>query len=280
MSALFFVLANLLLHLIIFCMAICQYSTDSNKEKAFEHCPEGEFTCLGVVFMVAAKAMFTTDIAASITKITVAFIPMLLGMVCHEVAHGWVAYKLGDPTAKSQGRLTLNPTPHIDPMGTLMFILTALTSPFIIGWAKPVPVDTRWFKNQRQGIIMVSAAGPITNFILAVLFALGYSATIYNIPEPGSVYASVHTFLSQMCQYGVMINLTLGWFNLMPLPPLDGSNIVAGILPAPSLIQIRSLSRYGFIIVILLLATGFLGAIIRPLIMYSVDLINLLLSLF
>jgi len=229
--------------------------------------------------VVAAEVMFSTDIAAAVTKITVAFIPMLLGMVCHEVAHGWVAYKLGDPTAKSQGRLTLNPTPHIDPMGTAMFVLTALTSPFVIGWAKPVPVDTRWFKNPRKGIIYVSVAGPVANFILAALFAVGYTMVAQTIPEAGSLYASTHTFLINMCATGVWINLTLGWFNLMPLPPLDGSNILVGLLPPHLAYKFQGFSRYGFFIIILLLATGFLGRVIHPLITGSADLIMQVISL-
>ncbi|WP_074217939.1 site-2 protease family protein [Halodesulfovibrio marinisediminis] len=223
--------------------------------------------------------MFTTDIAASVTKIAIAFIPMLLGMVCHEVAHGWVAYKLGDPTAKSQGRLTLNPTPHIDPMGTAMFVLTALTSPFIIGWAKPVPVDSRWFKNPRKGMILVSVAGPFTNFLLAVTFGILFAFVAQSAPTPGSLYASVYDFLHNMCVAGVWINLTLGWFNLMPFPPLDGSHIVAGLLPPRLSYKFQSLSRYGFILIILLLATGFLGRIISPLITGSADLIQQLIFL-
>ncbi|MEZ0576183.1 site-2 protease family protein [Halodesulfovibrio aestuarii] len=223
--------------------------------------------------------MFTTDIAASVTKIAVALIPMLLGMVCHEVAHGWVAYKLGDPTAKARGRLTLNPIPHIDPMGTAMFVLTALTSPFVIGWARPVPVDSRWFTNPRKGMILVSAAGPITNFFLAIIFGILFAFVAQSTPVPGSLYASVYTFLYKMCIAGVWINLTLGWFNLMPFPPLDGSNIVAGLLPPHLAYKFQGFSRYGFILIILLLATGFLGTIISPLITGSAELIQQLISL-
>ena len=237
------------------------------------------FSCLCPCFMVAAETMLNIDLAASVTKIAVAFVPMLLGIVCHEVAHGWVAYKLGDPTAKSMGRLTLNPIPHIDPMGIAMFILTALTSPFIIGWAKPVPVDTRWLRNPRRDMILVSAAGPVTNFILALLFAAGYSLAAHNPPMPGTLTASGFDFWLSMCATGMWINLTLGWFNLMPFPPLDGSKIVSGLLPLRLAYAFQSYARYGFVLVILLLATGMLGTILRPLIDGSASIITYLVAL-
>lgn len=228
--------------------------------------------------MIAAS-MFDLDIALSIRKISIALIPMLAGIVFHEAAHGWVAYRHGDPTAKQLGRLTLNPLPHIDPMGTLVFILTALTSPFVIGWAKPVPVNPRYFRNPRQGMMWVSAAGPATNFLLAIAFAVGYKLSAGSAAIPGMPVSGVQEFLIAMCRAGVWINLTLCWFNLMPVPPLDGSKIAAGFMPPRMAYSYLSVERYGLLIVMILLATGLLGKVVWPLVDGSVGLISVLIGL-
>lgn len=220
--------------------------------------------------------MFDLDIAMSVRKIAVALVPMLLGMVCHEVAHGWVAYKHGDPTAKNLGRLTLNPVPHIDPMGTLVFILTALASPFVIGWAKPVPVNPRYFKDPRKGMMLVSVAGPATNFLLAIVFAIGYRlAAGSGFEAPGNL----QQFLVSMCGTGVWINLALCWFNLMPIPPLDGSKIAAGLMPPAMAYKYLQIERYGLIVVMILLASGLLGKVVWPLMDASAGLISALIGI-
>lgn len=126
--------------------------------------------------------MFDLDMSMQVRRLAVAFVPMLLGIVCHEVAHGWAAWRQGDPTARSLGRLTLNPAPHIDPMGGLMFVLTSLMGPFIIGWAKPVPVNPRWFANPRRGMMLVSLAGPGANVVLAVAFGLVLKLFVMLLP--------------------------------------------------------------------------------------------------
>ena len=108
------------------------------------------------------------ELADKLNRILISAVPLLLGIICHEVAHGFVAWRCGDPTAKQLGRLTLNPRVHIDPMGTLMFVFTAMLFPFALGWAKPVPVDTRRLRNPRRDMALVAAAGPVTNFILAL----------------------------------------------------------------------------------------------------------------
>ncbi len=229
--------------------------------------------------------MFDFDIALSMRKVSIALVPMLLGMVCHEVAHGWAAYRQGDPTAKNLGRLTLNPLPHIDPTGTLVFILTALTSPFVIGWAKPVPVNPRYFRDPRKGMMLVSLAGPLTNFLLAILFGLGYRLVAESIVSGGAISSvpSVHNgtqeFLLSMCGMGVWINLTLCWFNLMPIPPLDGSKIAAGLMSPQMARTYLQVERYGLVIVMLLLASGLLGKVVWPLVDGSARLISALIGI-
>ncbi len=205
------------------------------------------------------------DIEAAITRLAVSFVPLLLGVICHEVAHGYVALLQGDRTAQAAGRLTMNPIPHLDPAGSMVFILTALFSPFVIGWAKPVPVDFRYFRNVRKGMVLVSLAGPGANIALAFVWALLLKLGVTYHASLGSMAQ----FLLPMFQAGVVINLILAIFNLIPIPPMDGSKVLAGVLPPRAAMQYMAIERYGFIIVILLLATGLLWRIIGPVLQFG-----------
>ena len=210
--------------------------------------------------------IFSSDISANILRLTTALIPIMIGIICHEVAHGWAAWRLGDPTARSLGRLTMNPLAHLELTGSLLFLFTALTSNFIIGWARPVPVNARYFANPRLGMVLVSLAGPLTNFILAFCFALAY-ALLFKAALAGILpIGSTTSFILKSCALGISINAALAWFNLLPIPPLDGSHILAGLLPAPLARAYFSIGRFGIIIAVVLLASGMLGKIIGPLV--------------
>lgn len=205
------------------------------------------------------------EISAAIERIAIYLVPLLLGVTCHEVAHGYVAYLYGDPTAKDAGRLTLNPLKHLDATGTLMFIVTAMIGAFVIGWAKPVPVNPYHFRKKRQGMLFVSAAGAVTNFLLAILFALALHGLIPLLQNNTSPIAAYLLYpLGFIFRAGVDVNIILGVFNLIPIPPLDGSKIVASLLPANLAQRYLSVGRYGLLIVIILLATGLLGRILLP----------------
>lgn len=213
--------------------------------------------------------MFDLDIAAAIKRLSVAFVPLMLGIILHEVAHGWAALKRGDSTASMLGRLTLNPLPHIDPTGLLVFIVTSLTSPFVFGWAKPVPVDFRNFRNLVKDTMIVSFAGPAANFLLAILFAVCLKILITLLPVADWQGNTVWSFFFLMFQTGIAVNFGLGWLNLIPIPPLDGSKILWGLLPPRWGYAYMGLERYGFIILILLLLSGMLGYVLYPLIEMS-----------
>jgi Zn-dependent protease len=188
-------------------------------------------------------------------------IPLLYSIVLHELAHGWVANRMGDPTAMRLGRLSLNPLKHIDPIGTLLLFV------FGFGWAKPVPVDVRNFREPRKGFILVSAAGIVANTILA-FFAL---LALRLISDESS--ESLNIFLFFLAQ----VNLTLAAFNLIPIPPLDGSKILMGMVSGPVLQLLLQLERYGFIILIALLYFDVLDPVIRFLRWGIWSLINVLL---
>jgi Zn-dependent protease len=188
-------------------------------------------------------------------------IPLLYAVIFHELAHGWVAYRMGDPTAKSLGRLTINPLKHLDPMGTLMLFL------FGFGWAKPVPVNPNLLQDRRWGMILVSAAGIITNMFLAFCALFLYRLLS---PSPSGIAA-------QLLYYFARINILLAAFNLIPLPPLDGSKILMGFAPPGVQKFLYSLERYGLFIIIALLYLGVLEPVIRSFEWLILSLIKLLL---
>lgn len=188
-------------------------------------------------------------------------VPVLMAVTFHEVAHGYVANWLGDPTARLAGRLTLNPLRHLDVLGTLAFLVTRM-----IGWAKPVPVNPRYFRDPVRGMMLVALAGPVMNFLLAGLFALAIRGVEY-VGEgvfPGTLAFRVLQPLAYMCQAGVMVNLALGVFNLLPVPPLDGSNVLAAFLPPLLAARYMAFGRWGFFLLLLLAVTGLLGTLIMP----------------
>ena len=171
--------------------------------------------------------------------------------------HGWVALKFGDTTAERSGRLTLNPIPHIDPVGTILLptLLLLSSSPILFGWAKPVPVNPLNFTNLRRGEFLVSAAGILANFSLAILAALAFHI-LNSLPQ------SFPAILGSLLRFTVLINLVLGTFNLFPIPPLDGSKILLSQLPYNLAKEYQKFERYGWLILLILLASGFLQGIL------------------
>jgi Zn-dependent protease len=175
---------------------------------------------------------------------------LLISLTVHEVSHGWVAYRMGDPTAKSHGRLSLNPLKQLDPIGTAMFIITYLFWGVVFGWAKPIPISPYYFKNRQRGMAIVGAAGPASNFIMAVIFGLILRFAGPPLEEAGTSTAVV--ILNVLFMF-VQINIVLGVFNLLPIPPLDGSRVVGAFLPRRAYEYWVAIDRYGFMIIIVLL---------------------------
>lgn len=213
------------------------------------------------------------SLAPIIQKISLWAIPILVAVILHEVAHGYVAFRLGDPTAAQQGRLTLNPFAHVDPFGTVILPLLLLFggAPFLFGYAKPVPVNFMNLRNPRTGMVLVALAGPMTNLLLAALSAVAFNfLQSMQAPQDGLVATNIGV-LTLMAGHSVLMNIGLAVFNLLPVPPLDGGRVATGLLPRSPALALARLEPYGMLIIVVLLATGVLGQILRPMAKFLVQ---------
>lgn len=209
------------------------------------------------------------DVAGFLTIVSVAAIPILFAITLHEVAHGWTARSFGDRTAEMQGRLSLNPLRHIDLVGTVLVpLLLLFLGGFLFGWAKPVPVDPRNLRDPRRNMVWVSAAGPAANLAMAFGWAfLLMLSQRFELGTPGF-------WVGSMASVGITINLLLAIFNLLPIPPLDGGQLLSNLLPRGPLAQLlESIRPFGLFIVLGMVALGLLQAVIGPPIRYLRDLL-------
>jgi Zn-dependent protease len=209
----------------------------------------------------------------TIRQIAVWALPVFFSVILHEIAHGWVAYRFGDTTALRAGRLTLNPLPHVDPLGTIVipFFLLAVGAPFIFGYAKPVPVCCYNLRNPKRDMIWVAAAGPLTNIILAVAsiyLIQGFSALHGVLPQ------SVMQPVISMGEVSVRINVMLAAFNLLPLPPLDGGRVLASLAPPRLSSLVWRIEPFGFFILLALIMTQTLGFVLKPFVYFILRLVE------
>ena len=215
---------------------------------------------------------------STIQQICIWILPMLFAITIHEAAHAWVAASCGDTTAKALGRLSFNPIKHIDLFGTILvplLILVLSQFHFAFGWAKPVPINERLFKNPRRDIVKVAAAGPAVNILMAILWAaIAKIALNFN---PALSMAALFFFLT--AQAGIVINLVLGFLNLIPIPPLDGGRIATAWLPVRWGRRLERVEPYGFFILLALMFSGGLAFLLNPLINGSIRLLQQLFNL-
>ncbi len=196
-------------------------------------------------------------------QIFIEFLVLLFSLTIHESAHAWTAYRLGDPTARAMGRVSINPAVHVDPVGTILFPLLAMVSHVpIIGWAKPVPVDILKLRRYRRDFAIVAAAGPFANLLLAVVAAVGMNLLRLTPNHVGHVYVSgpVALLLTTLLQ----LNILLAVFNLLPVPPLDGGNVLAGLLPERAGDVFDNVRPFGFVVLYALIFTGVFPRLIGP----------------
>ncbi len=212
-----------------------------------------------------------------IRNFSIYFIPIMLGVIIHEVAHGWTAEKLGDPTARLMGRISLNPVVHVSLFGTIILpaFLLLMKSPILFGWAKPVPVDFNRLKYGRKGMAMVAVSGPLSNFLIASASAVIYHSLLFlgntNLTHAMPFANKILVPLVLMSAASVNINIILMVLNLIPIPPLDGGRIVVGILPEQQARLFAGIERYGMIILILLLFSNLLDKILSPVLSFFIN---------
>jgi len=205
-----------------------------------------------------------------IQRILLLIVPMLVALTAHELAHAWVADRLGDPTPRMLGRLTINPLKHLDPIGTLAIFLTGM-----FGWAKPVPVNPNNFKDPAKAMKWVALAGPITNLCLAAIFAVLAKIMIMTA---GAFVLRTSPILAPrfiMVHIGILLNVALGIFNMIPIPPLDGSKVLMSVLPFDKALAFSKIEPYGFIILIMLIYSGILHRVMGPIIDLTVGVLTL-----
>ncbi|RYF70623.1 MAG: site-2 protease family protein [Comamonadaceae bacterium] len=218
--------------------------------------------------------MFRVDTSNLIQTVLIYALPVVFAITVHEAAHGYVARHFGDNTASMLGRLTLNPLKHIDPIGTIampILLYFATSGAFLFGYAKPVPVNTRHFRNPRRDMMWVALAGPASNFIQAIFWAVVLVVL--------SGMGLQERFFIDMARAGILVNLVMWAFNLFPLPPLDGGRVLAGILPWRQAQWLDRIEPFGFFIVMGLVIAGVVGTVwLRPLMSAGYGFINLLMS--
>lgn len=214
--------------------------------------------------------------ASAMQLIAIAAIPLIFAITVHEVAHGWVASKLGDTTALMLGRITLNPAKHIDPIGTIVFpIITILFTGFMFGWAKPVPVNFNNLKKPRRDMILVAIAGPFTNLLMAFIWgAIAKLSLLISVSGAHPILKVTATFIHLSSQFGILINIVFMFLNLIPIPPLDGSRVVSAILPPGMASAYEKIEPFGIWILLALLIFGVLGMILLPSIQWLNNIIS------
>jgi Zn-dependent protease len=203
-------------------------------------------------------------------RVAVWALPLVFAVTVHEAAHGWVADRLGDPTARRLGRITFNPLPHIDLLGTILVPLLMLTfTGFLIGWAKPVPVAIRRLRHPKRDMAIVAAAGPAVNLAMAILWSLALVLAHHLV----HALPAVAVPLLLMSIAGVFINLVLMAINLLPVPPLDGGRILTGVLPQPAAGLLARIEPFGLFILIALLVTGVVGMVLGPVVFGTIQVL-------
>ncbi|HBG93124.1 MAG: hypothetical protein A3J81_05455 [Nitrospirae bacterium RIFOXYB2_FULL_43_5] len=220
------------------------------------------------------------DTSVILRQLAISALPVLIAITFHELSHGFIANKLGDPTAKMMGRLTINPIAHIDLFGTILlpFLLLIFTNgQFVFGYAKPIPINPMNFKNPRRDMAISAAGGPTTNVLLAIvsLLILKFAVIPLSIAAPEGIAATVLEPIAMMLRSSIIINIVLASFNLIPIPPLDGGRVVVGFLPYKQAILFSKIEPFGFIIVIILIYTHIADYFVIPMVNLFLKLLQL-----